>query len=91
LHHRLAGPTGIFRTSGADHAQLCWNPVQHLAHAFPDDVQRTAAAGADHIVDIEPHIVAGQMVGQRLAIGGPFGLLVLDPRTAFMGTGEIAV
>ena len=45
-------------------------------------MQRTAAAGADHVVDIEPHIVTWQMVGQRLAMGGPFGLLVLDPRTA---------
>jgi hypothetical protein len=31
------------------------------------------------------------MVRQRLAMGGPFGLHVLDPRTALMGTGEIAV
>jgi hypothetical protein len=54
-------------------------------------MQRSAAAAADHVVDIEPHIVARQMVGQRLAMGGPFGLLVLDPGTALSGTGDIAV
>ena len=91
LHHSLAAPAGIFGTCGADHAQLRRNPVEHLANAFPDDMQRAAAAGADHVVDIEPYIVAWQMVGQRLAMGGPFGLLVLDPRAALMGTGKIAV
>ena len=58
---------------------------------IPQHMKRAAAAGADHFVDIEPHIVARQMVGQRLAMGGPFGLLVLDPWTALLGTGDIAV
>jgi len=75
----------------ADHAQLRRNPVQHLAHAFPDDMQRAAAAGTIHIVDIEPYIVAWQMVRERLAMGGPFGSWALAPRAALMGTGEIAV
>ena len=54
-------------------------------------MQRAAATGTNYVVDIEPHIVARQMVGQRLAMGGPFGLLVLDPRTTLMGAGEIAL
>ena len=41
--------------------------------------------------EIEPHIRARQMVGQRLAMGGSFGLLPLDLRTAPFFTGEIAV
>jgi hypothetical protein len=91
LYHSLTAPAGIFGTRCTDHAQLRRNPVQHLAHAFPNHMQRTAAAGADHVVDIEPHIVTWQMIGQRLAMRAPFGWLVLDPRTALMGAGEIAV
>ena len=33
---------------------------------------------ADHAVDIEPDIFARQMIGQRFATGGPFGLLALS-------------
>ncbi|KJC54179.1 hypothetical protein UP10_40660 [Bradyrhizobium sp. LTSPM299] len=54
-------------------------------------MQRAAAADADHVVDIEPHIVARQMFGQRLTVGGPFGWSVLDPRATLLGTGDIAV
>ena len=54
-------------------------------------MQRAAAAGADHVTDIEPHIRARQVIGKRSAMGRPFGWLVLDLRTALMGMGEIAV
>jgi hypothetical protein len=46
---------------------------------------------AQVFVDIKPHIIAWQIVGQRFAMGGSFGLLVLDLRTALMGTGKIAI
>jgi hypothetical protein len=58
---------------------------------FPDDMQRAAAVGTSHIVDIEPYMVAWQMVRERLAMGGPFGSWGLAPRAALMGTGDIAV
>src|SRR5579859_2758245 len=91
LHHCLAGPAGIFGASGADHAQLRRNPVQHLAHALSDHMQRTTTAGAGHLINIEPHVLTWQMIGQRLAMGRPFSLLFLDPRTVLLFPGEIAV
>jgi hypothetical protein len=42
------------------------------------------------VVDIEPHILARQMIGLRLAMGRPFGVLLLDPRTVLFAR-EIAV
>ena len=91
LHHSLAGPAGVFGTSGADHAQLRRNPIQHLAHALSDHMQGPATAGASHVIDIEPHMLARQMIGQRFAMGRSFGLLLLDPRTVLFFTGDIAV
>jgi hypothetical protein len=91
LHHCLAGPACVFGASGADYAQLRGNPVQHLAHALADDMQRAATAVAGDVADIEPHILARQMIGQRLAMGRPFGSLLLDWRTALFFAGQIAV
>jgi len=91
LHHCLASSAGVFGTRGADYAQLRWNPVQHLAYALADDMQRTAAAGAGFIVDIEPHILARQMIGQWLAMGRPFGWLLLDRRTLLFFATEVGV
>jgi hypothetical protein len=54
-------------------------------------MQRTATAGAGHVADIEPHVLARQMLRQRLAMGGSFGLLLLDPRTVLFFPGEIAI
>ena len=42
------------------------------------------------VADIEPHILARQMVGQRLAMGRPFGWLLLDSRTVLPFAGQIA-
>jgi hypothetical protein len=39
----------------------------------------------------EPHILARQMIGHLLAMGRPFGLLLLDPRNAPVFAGEIAI
>src|SRR6516164_5243037 len=54
-------------------------------------MQVATTAGASHAVDIEPHVLARQMVGQRFAMGRPFSLLFLDPRTVFFFPGDIAV
>ena len=67
------------------------NPIQHLAHAFSDDMQRAAAAAADRALNVEADLFARQMVGQRLATRGPFGLLLLAMRTLLFFAGKIAV
>src|SRR5207248_3077600 len=56
-----------------------------------ETMQRTATAAAGHVVDIEPNIHTRQMLGKWLAMGRPFGLLVLGPRAALFFTGEIAI
>ena len=91
LRHRLAGPAGVFGTDGADDAQLSRNPIQHLAHALSDDMQRAAAAAADHALNVEADVFARQMAGQRLATRGPFGRLLLAMRTLLFFAGKIAV
>ena len=91
LRHRLAGPAGVFGTGGADYAKLSRNPIQHLAHALADDMQRAAAAAADRALNVEADLFARQMIGQRLATRGPFGLLLLAMRTLLFFAGKIAV
>lgn len=44
LHHRLASPASIFWSRRLDHAQLRRYPVQHLAHALADGMQRAAGS-----------------------------------------------
>jgi hypothetical protein len=54
-------------------------------------MQRATTTRASHAVDVEPHILPRQMVGQWLAMGTPFGLLLLDPRTVLFFAGEVTV
>src|SRR5271166_5169306 len=53
LSDRPAGATSVFWTGDAQDAKLRGNPVQHLAHALADGVERAAAARARLAVDIE--------------------------------------
>jgi hypothetical protein len=69
--------------------QLRRNPVPHLANAFADNLQRAAAALADHVV--EPYVVTRQIVGQRLAAGRGFRLLFVDKQTALPFARKITV
>ena len=86
LHHLVAGPTGVFRTSGADDTKLSRHPVQHLADALADQVKSAAAAAANLTFDIEPNVFTRQMIRQssasRLASSElrrrPSGWLFLD-------------
>jgi hypothetical protein len=91
LRHRLAGPTGVFGTGGADDAKLSRNPIQHLAHALSDDMQRAAAAAADRALNVEPDLFARQMVGQRFATRRAVRRLAFAGRTLLFLAGEIAV
>jgi hypothetical protein len=91
LRHRLANPAGVFGTNGADDAQLRRNPIQHLAHALAHDMQRAAAIGADHALNIDADLFARQMAGQRFATRGPLARLLFARRTLLLLAGEIAV
>ena len=91
LRHRLASPAGVFGTGGADYAQLRRNPIQHLAHALADDMQRTAAAAADYALNIKADLFARQMARQRFATRGPFACLPFVTRTLLFFAGKIAV
>jgi hypothetical protein len=70
-----------------DHAQLCRNPVKHLADALADGVKSAAAAPARPATDIEHDIVAPQMLGKWLALCSRFDSVAIghlfalfDPR-----------
>ncbi len=95
LGDRPAGATSVFWTGDAQDAKLRGSPVQHLAHALADRMERTAAARARLAVDIEPDILARQMIGQRFAPGPRLGRRFLracfDRRTAFANARDIAV
>jgi hypothetical protein len=78
-------------TSGTDDAQLSRNPIQHLAHALSDDMQRAATAAADYALNIEADFFARQMAGRRLASRGPFVCLLFATRTLLFLAGKVAV
>ena len=54
-------------------------------------MQRAAAAGADHALNIEADLFARQMAGQRFATRGPFACLLFVTRTLLLLAGEVAV
>lgn len=91
LGDRAAGAAGAFRTQNALDAKLRWNPIQHLAHALADRMQRAAAICASLAVDVEADILAGQMIGQRLASGRRLSRLCFLGRTALADARNIAV
>jgi len=53
-------------------------------------MQCAATTRAGQVVDVEPHILARQMIGQRPAMGRPFGWRLLSRRTAPLFAGKIA-
>ena len=95
LGDRPAGATGVLRTGDSQDAKLRRNPIQHLAHALADGMEPGPAASARQAVDIEPDVLARQMIGQRLApgprLGRRFFHACLDRRTAFANARDIAV
>jgi hypothetical protein len=54
-------------------------------------MQRGATAGAGHVIDIEPHILARQMIRQRPASRRRFEFVHHDRRSAFPDATDIAV
>ena len=67
LGNGAATPARVFGSRRADHAKLRWYPVQHLADALADHMQRPTAAAAHVTFDVEANVVSWQMVGEWLA------------------------
>ena len=65
LGHGVARAAGVFRTRDAQHAELGWNPVQHLADALANAVQDTSTARTSVVRHVDHDLFARQMIGQR--------------------------
>ena len=64
-----AGPAAIARPADADDSKPRGHMIEHLADSLADHMQFTAAAGARLMLEIEPHVLAGQMRRQAWSIG----------------------
>jgi hypothetical protein len=64
----LAGAARAFRPAPYDHAQLSRHDVEPCAHIRADSMQAVPAAGAGAILDIDDHLDARQLGGQRPAV-----------------------
>jgi site-specific recombinase len=91
LGDRAAGAAGVFWTQDAHDAKLRRNPIQHLADALADRMERAAATRASLPVDIETDILARQMLGQGLASGRRLSCLCFPGRTALADARNVAV
>src|ERR1700731_2942078 len=69
LMNSPAGPAAIARPADADHSKPRGHMIEHLADSLADYMQFTAAAGARLMLEIEPHVLAGQMRRQAWSIG----------------------
>jgi hypothetical protein len=78
-HGPLAGAAGVAGAARDAHPQLRRHDVELLGAQFIDHVQRTAAARAVAVLDVDHHLVAGQMrrQGAVIAIGSSFAPLPL--------------
>jgi hypothetical protein len=69
LHHgTLAAAASIAWSAHHLHPQLGGNQVEHLGAILADRVQRAATTGALLARDLDDHLVARQMRGQRATI-----------------------
>ena len=64
-----AGPAAIARPADADDSKPRGHMIEHLADSLADQMQFAAAAGARLMLEIEPHVLAGQMRRQAWSIG----------------------
>ncbi len=91
LQDLVAVAASVFRAGDAYDAQLRRHPVQHLADAFADGMERTAATAADITGNVERNVIARQVFGQRLAPRARFERVCCDGRTALPYAGNVAV
>jgi hypothetical protein len=64
-----AGSAAIARPADADDPKPRGHMIEHLADRLADHMQFAAAAGARLMLEIEPHVLAGQMRRQASSIG----------------------
>src|SRR5216683_3095337 len=64
-----AGPAAIAGPADADDSKPRRHMIEHLADRLADYMQFAAAAGARLMLEIEPHVLAGQMRWQAWSIG----------------------
>ena len=69
LMNSPAGPAAIARPADADDPKPRGHMIEHLADSLADHMQFAAAAGARLMLEIEPHVLAGQMRRQAWSIG----------------------
>src|ERR1700688_2252599 len=68
LMNSPAGPAAIARPADADDPKPRGHMIEHLADGLTDLMQFAAAAGARLMLEIEPHVLAGQMRRQAWSI-----------------------
>src|SRR5208283_3156296 len=64
----FAGAAAITRPADQPNPELSGDVIQHLSLVFADLVQRTAAAGASFVLDVDNDLDPRQMGGQGAAI-----------------------
>src|SRR6202051_501016 len=69
LMNSPAGPAAIARPADADDSKPRRHMIEHLADSLADHMPLPAAAGARLMLEIEPHVLAGQMRRQAWSIG----------------------
>jgi hypothetical protein len=74
LHHDvLAGSTGVFGSPDHQNPELGWHDVEPFGAILADHMQRSAAAGAAVILNIDHHLDPRQVAWQRATIGLALG------------------
>ena len=61
LMNAPAGPAAITGPADADDPKPGGHMIEHLADGLADCMEHAAAAGARSMLEIEPHVLAGQM------------------------------
>src|SRR5258706_8701199 len=69
LMNSPAGPAAITGSADADDSKPRGHMIEHLADSLADHMQFAAAAGARFMLEIEPHVFAGQMRRQAWSLG----------------------
>lgn len=72
-HDLLAGPAGILRPAGDEHAELSGDDVEAFGDVLAHGMERTTAAGAGLVLDVDDLFDPRQMGGQRTAVGATLG------------------
>src|SRR5437867_714766 len=69
LMNSPAGPAAIARPADADDSKPRGHMIEHLADSLPDHMQFAAATEARLMLEIEPHVLAGQVRRQGWSLG----------------------